>query len=190
MNKYILIFDIKSDWHIGSGEEGGAYADALALKNHLQLPYLPGKSIKGLLRQAFDTAINNAWFADSNVLSDLFGYENEGEYSQGCIQISSAQLSESETDYFLENKGAIKHLFRILQSTAIDKKSGVAKKGALRSIEVVVPMKLRAELTVNGDFPEFQQWLEGALTLVTECGAKRHRGLGAVSVSCQVKGDS
>ncbi|WP_298943931.1 RAMP superfamily CRISPR-associated protein [uncultured Psychromonas sp.] len=190
MNKYILIFDIKSDWHVGSGEEGGAYADALALKNHVNLPYLPGKSIKGLLRQAFETAIDNEWFTDRTVISELFGYENEGEHSQGFIQISSAQLSESETDYFLESKGAIKHLFRILQSTAIDKLSGVAKQGALRSIEVVVPMQLRAELTINGDFPDFQQWLEDALTLVTEFGAKRHRGLGAVSVSCQVKGDS
>lgn len=190
MHNYILSFDIKSDWHIGNGQEGGAYADALVVKNHLNLPYLPGKSIKGLLRQAFQTAVYNQWFADENILKTLFGYENEGEFSQGTIQVSSAQLSEAESDFFLKNKGAMKHLTRVLQSTAIDKTSGVAQEGSLRSMEVAVPMQLRAEITLTDNMPEFNQWLNDAITLITELGAKRHRGLGQVTVTCCQKGES
>jgi len=190
MSSYILTFDIKSDWHIGNGQEGGAYADALVVKNHLNLPYLPGKSIKGLLRQAFQTAIENKWFGDESTLATLFGCESAGEHSQGALQIGSAQLSEHETDFLLENKTAIKHLFKVLQSTSIDNKTGVAKQGSLRSMEIVVPMQLQAEITLNTELVNFQKWLKDAITLVTEFGAKRHRGLGQVTVTCQKKGDA
>ena len=190
MNKYILEFDIKSDWHIGNGHEGGAYAYALVVKNHLNLPYLPGKSIKGLLRQAFETAVDNQWFGDHALLNKLFGYENEGLFSQGIIKVSSAQLSDAETDFFLEKPSAMKYLYRVLQSTAINKQTGVAVEGSLRSLEVTVPMILQAEISLSEDQAEFQQHLIDAITLITELGAKRHRGLGQVTVTCKIKGES
>jgi len=196
MNKYQLIFDIQSDWHIGNGKEGGAYADALVLKDNDNLPYLPGKSIKGLLRHAFSIASVNNWFSDNSkdLLNTIFGNENrEGAKSQGALQLSSARLSSNEQDFFKENKTASKHLYRVLQYTAIEHKSGVAKESSLRSIEVAVPMLLTAELNLNANHPalkdnlelkqQFFTALDQVVPLITELGAKRHRGLGKVFVS-------
>ncbi|MFS2001854.1 hypothetical protein [Vibrio breoganii] len=36
--KLILTVDVISDWHIGSGEEGGAKADSLVLKDGQDYP--------------------------------------------------------------------------------------------------------------------------------------------------------
>jgi len=193
MPSYTLTFDIKSDWHIGSGEEGGAYADALVIKNHLGLPYLPGKSIKGLLRQAFQTAQDNQWFSDTQLdIETLFGRESDALFSQAALQISSAQLSAEESHYFTHNQHAKKHLFRTRHATSIDRLSGVAIEGSLRSMEVAVPMQLQAQLTLHDmqQGQQFERQLSDALTLITEFGGKRHRGLGQVTVSCHLKGKS
>ncbi len=195
MNHYQLNFDIQSDWHIGNGKESGAYADALVLKDNNNLPYIPGKSIKGLLRHAFTTAIDNKWFDDeTDLLNIIFGNENrEGLTSQGALQLSSASLSLNEQTFFKENKTTSKYLYRVLQFTAIDHKSGVASESSLRSMEVTVPMLLTAELNLNSNYPvlkenpkleqNFFSYLEQIVPLITELGAKRHRGLGKVYVS-------
>lgn len=199
MKKYTLVFDIKSDWHIGCGKEGGAYADALTLKDTNRLPYIPGKSIKGLLRDAFQTAADCSWFGTNSdtVVSYLFGEEDrEGTIKQGMIQVSSAMLSTDETEFLTSHssgKNVADHLYRVIQSTAIDQKNGVAKHTSLRSIEVTVPMTLSAEISLNTSHHSFEknpdiqvdfgQWLTDTVTLITELGNKRHRGLGQVTVS-------
>lgn len=195
MHNYLVTFDIKSDWVVGSGKEGGAYADSLCLKNNDGLPYIPGKSLKGLFREAFHSAANNEWF-DREILSLLFGTENDsGLEQQGVIQISSANLSTEESHY-IKSKNAAKHLYRVIQFTAINKTTGTAKKSSLRSMEVTVPMTLTAQIGINTAHPSYQkldqrsqidqhfaQWLTDASTLITEFGGKRHRGLGKVIVS-------
>ena len=41
-----------SNWHCGSGLAAGADVDALVIKDKDGLPYVPGRTIKGLLRDA------------------------------------------------------------------------------------------------------------------------------------------
>src|SRR5690606_10933027 len=43
-----------SHWHMGSGLAGSTYADPIVSKNDRGLPIIPGKTIKGLLRDAAD----------------------------------------------------------------------------------------------------------------------------------------
>jgi CRISPR/Cas system CSM-associated protein Csm3 (group 7 of RAMP superfamily) len=198
-------FNIQSYWHIGSGAEGGAYADALVLKDNQQLPYLPGKSIKGLLRDAFTRAEKNQWFnfactgpdpAEQYSLVDLlFGNENnDGTTNQGILQISSAVLSSQEKNYLSQYPQAKSQLYKVTYSTAIDEETGVAKNTSLRSMEVSVPMLLTAQVAINKTHPEFiknqslfsgklDEWLAQVVIFITELGAKRHRGLGKVVVN-------
>jgi CRISPR/Cas system CSM-associated protein Csm3 (group 7 of RAMP superfamily) len=195
-----LEFIIQSYWHIGTGHEGGAYADALTLKDEQKLPYLPGKSIKGLLRYAFDRSIANHWVPkqlsnDIDMLDLLFGQENtQGNNKQGLLQISSACLTENEVHFLEQNKQAKSMLYKVTYATAIESNTGVAKDGSLRSTEVTIPMTLIANLSLNSKHPSYQKiepqlnenflnWLELALSLITEIGAKRHRGLGKVIVT-------
>lgn len=42
-------------WHCGSGLAAGADVDLLPVKNKKGLPYVPGKTIKGLVREAAET---------------------------------------------------------------------------------------------------------------------------------------
>lgn len=190
MPNYLMTFDIKSDWHIGSGKEGGAYADALCLKDNAGLPYIPGKSCKGLLRDAFQLAANSEWFEEEMVYH-FFGVEDrEGQTQQGMLQISSARLSNEEAHYIVSNN-ATKHLYRVLQSTAIDHQTGTAQNASLRSIEVAVPMQLSANVRLNSSHPDFTNELEqqfyavlsDVVCLISEFGSKRHRGLGQVTVT-------
>ncbi len=202
--KNTLTFAMQSYWHIGAGQEGGAYADALALKNPAGLPYLPGKSIKGLMKEAFKIAQRNNWF-DTNIdslITVLFGCEHTaGSSAQGLLQFTSAELSPEECAYFTAQPSHKKKLYKVIASTAIDAKSGVAKKNSLRSIEVCVPITLNSLVELNTNHPNFQRycdelteklstWLAAVVSLVTELGAKRHRGLGQAFVtSTQVSGE-
>ncbi len=181
-----LQFDIQSNWHIGSGDEGGAYADALALKDEQGLPYIPGRSVKGLLREAMSLACDNEWF-DLNQLKTLFGDEGDGEFTQGKIAVSSATFSAGEKAYFVDKPAAKKHLYQIQHSTAIDHQSGVVKNTSLRSMEVVVPLTLCSQIMINGSEADAQAIID-VLPLITHLGAKRHRGLGQVLVSTKKEG--
>ena len=51
-----LRFEIQSFWHAGSGRGDGAVADATVLRSRAGLPILPGRTVKGLLREACDLA--------------------------------------------------------------------------------------------------------------------------------------
>jgi CRISPR/Cas system CSM-associated protein Csm3 (group 7 of RAMP superfamily) len=195
MTKLKMTFDIQSYWHVGSGEEGGAYADNLCLKNHLGLPYLPGRAIKGLLRSAFELAEQNSWFVskkgETTYLSKfVFGQEGESLSDQGCLVIDSAELSKGEQAYFEQNPSHTIQLFDVHFSTAIDGETGSAKKGSLRSLEVALPMQLISEIEVNATFGDYNKdeiagFLRQVAPLISQLGAKRHRGYGDVLVSVE-----
>ncbi len=190
MTPHAIAFAIQSPWHIGSGEEGGAYADSLMLKDGCGLPYVPGKSVKGLFREAFMQAAENKWFdgvLNQTVIDTLFGQEGNNIVTQGCLHFSSAMLSEPEQAYFQANPQLAAQLFRVVQSTAIDFDSGVAKNTSLRALEVAVPMNLHAPVSWD-DNPYQQQlvsWLSACSCMILALGAKRHRGLGVVRVEIQ-----
>ena len=109
------------------------------------------------------------------------------------LQLSSATLSDDEITFFQQQANAKAHLFRVIQSTKIDHKTGIATDGSLRSMEVSVPMILTSELELNSSHPAFSPELEHAVLpllkaccgLILELGAKRHRGLGQVSVRAE-----
>jgi CRISPR/Cas system CSM-associated protein Csm3 (group 7 of RAMP superfamily) len=191
-----LTFNILSDWHIGSGEEAGAYSDSLVIKSHDLLPFLPGRSIRGLLRESMQLAVDNNWCSAQDLLM-LFGNEGQNLESQGLLRISSANLSSEEQQYLLTNPGAIAKLYRILQFTAIDHQTGVAKDSSLRSMEVAIPMTLTADISLNINHPDYTKdnashllnLLANVCPLIAHLGAKRSRGLGQVEVSAQLKGD-
>lgn len=188
-----LVFDIKSEWHLGAGREGGAYADSLVYKDANGLPLLTGKSIKGLVRQAFCEALKYNWLGklegdqdQASIINFLFGSEGGELDKQGLLQFSSATLSPAEQAYFIENKQAIQHLYRVRHATAIEQNTGVAKEGSLRTMEVVVPMKLIAPLTFIATAKQskhYQDWLKKVLPLICALGGKRRRGLGEVLVT-------
>lgn len=179
-----LKIEILTPWHLGSGREGGAYADSLVSKDHQGLPVLNGKSLKGLLRAACEESMQYQWVdgISKTQLAQLFGIEGSGLSNQGALEVSSATLSETEQAYFIQHPDAIKYLYRIDYHTAIDPRTGTAKDSSLRSTETVIPMTLTASLRLNGvdaaDNTLFLNWLMCSLPLITAVGGKRRRGYG------------
>ena len=72
--------------------------------------------------------------------------------------------------------------------TAVDHESGSALNKSLRSMEVIVPLVLQAEVSVlPGCSPktDWPQLLQKALPLMRGLGSQRNRGLGQVTVTLE-----
>lgn len=171
--KYEIIFH--NDWHCGSGLAAGADVDALVIKDKDGLPYVPGKTVKGLVREAVDILFGR----DIKGYGAVFGRverENEGVRSESFF--TNAVLGKIERDYILANNAAA-YLYRSPASTAIDE-NGIAESNSLRKIQVTVPCTLYGEIyEVNEDMVHF---LEDAMCYIKRMGQWRNRGLGRCTI--------
>ncbi|MCU0325446.1 MAG: RAMP superfamily CRISPR-associated protein [Spirosomaceae bacterium] len=172
--KYRITF--LSDWHIGSGLAGGAEADAIVLKDKSNLPYIPGKTLKGLLKDAFydiNEAKNGKFDKD---ISELFGVVERGELP--TVHFSNAELDEITKTQIIKEKLS-DYLYRNIASTAINK-NGVAESQSLRVMEVTIPLSLVGRITFQNE--KFKESIELALKWVRHVGVNRNRGLGRCKI--------
>lgn len=184
----ILDVQVLSYWRAGTGQDRPGTLDAVCARDEYGLPMIPGKHLKGLLRDAVRRAHGFGWSELTEVC--LFGGEagqqNEGEFQgtiDGRLRVGSAFLSEPERGALKCDDGLAARLFETVRSTKIGP-TGVADPGSLRFEEVAIPMSLEAELTPLGELPgDWHQGLEDALTLVRAIGARRTRGLGRCLLS-------
>ncbi|MFW5983039.1 MAG: RAMP superfamily CRISPR-associated protein [bacterium] len=177
MEKIRYQIEFLSDWHVGSGLDAGAKADNLVLKDDDGLPFIPGKTIKGLLKDAlYEMAEVNQ--IDSNHLYKLMGKDaNEKENipsEKGNAYFSNASLPETERKDLINNN-LQEHLYRTISSTRINDK-GVADRGSLRTMEVCMPVVLEGEIEYKNS--EHKAILEIALKWTRHLGVNRNRGLG------------
>lgn len=164
-----------SNWQCGSGLAAGADVDALVIKDKNGLPYVPGRTIKGLLREAAVILTN-----DIECVNRLFGVSgSEIDHKTGCAFFGNATLPSAEYQYILEQK-LTKHLFQSFTSTSIDE-NGIAKDNTLRKIETVVPCKLEGEI-INVTAGS-EQMLEDAMHFIKRMGTGRNRGYGRCKIS-------
>ncbi len=200
---YNLRFEIQSYWQAGSGRGGGALVDTLVQKNVHDLPFLPGRTIKGLLRDAVYRA--EEWgHLPIKTTHCLFGSDApvEGmtrlETEAGALAFSDAVLppdvsmwlSHPDTDSQLRQA-----LFRQISATAVEAATSCAIDKSLRTIEVTVPLTLTSSIMVLNDkrlntidWGNGREWLdcfEPCLKLIRAVGASRSRGLGRVSVKLE-----
>ena len=188
-----------SDWHAGSGLTSGVDIDALPVKDGQNLPYVPGKTIKGLLRAAAfellaasDENITSAWIYQvfgpdtdsdpeetiSTTVSDKlynFKLKNLGE-----AFFTNATIAEKvAADIVVE--GLTPFLYRSLSSTRLDSITGTATDTSLRKMEVVIPMELSGEILW---LPENSlSSMRACMAMVKQLGQNRHRGLGRCTFS-------
>lgn len=159
-----------SDWHCGSGLSGGAEADAIVIKDELNLPYVPGKSIKGLIRDALLEISDVNFSLSRESISSILGTAE----STSAIYFSNAELPKPEK---LEIAGDLSHfLYRNIASTRIES-SGTAKEGSLRFKEITMPLALEGKIA-GIQTEEQAKILKMALQWVRGLGVNRNRGLG------------
>ncbi|MDE5997220.1 MAG: CRISPR-associated protein [Muribaculaceae bacterium] len=180
-----------TDWHCGSGLAAGADVDALVVKDPQGVPYIPGKTVKGLIREAAEDIIRFRSGKDKELDSvrhrfaiEAFGYfdgksETEGErpeMTRGTAYFTNALLPEHEQASIVD--GSLQpYLFRTISSTAIDN-NGIAVDHSLRRMEVTVPCTLEGEILNLPDDEDFRKIITDAMRYVKRLGQNRNRGLG------------
>ena len=171
-----------TDWNCSSGLTGNAYIDIAALRDKDGFPYIPGKTIKGLLR---DAAKNLD--IDDKAEKEIFGSEkkkagdkSEDENKQGCAYFSNAEICEEVRNALKNDAKKKQYLFREIASTAIDSDTGVAKDKSLRKIEVVIPLTLFGMIECE---EEYKKTLVDCMSFVKRLGLNRNRGLGRCEFS-------
>lgn len=195
---YSLKAEFLTYWHIGTGRGSGQNLDALVEKDEHGLPYIPGKTIKGLFR---DACYKMDKWQSTHYTDLLFGVrtaedeQTRDETTPGRLRFGNLNLIER--DYLIQpdkqgdeaKSKLIPHLFQTQASTAIDEETGSAKEKSLRMIEVVIPAKLEGGIeylpSIHDEKPpmsleELAKLLEQAASLITHIGANKNRGMGRV----------
>jgi len=164
-----------SNWHCGSGLAAGADVDSLVIKDQNRLPYIPGRTLKGLFRDAA-TILSD----DEDTIGIIFGVSGDKEdHKTGCAFFGNATIPVAEYQYIVEQELA-SHLYQSFASTSIDEK-GIAKDHSLRKIETVVPCKMEGEILNIPDGAE--HILEDAMHYIKRIGTGRNRGFGRCKIS-------
>lgn len=162
-------------WHIGSGLSGGIKADSLVLKDPNNLPYIPGKTIKGLFKNASaELSSFSQYYINQLEVQKAFGLAGYQEESASQLFFSDAQLPEAEVNAILKEKIS-ESLYEVISSTKINE-NGVAEHKSLRQLEVTVP------LTLFGFIQDFEgkyfEMLSKSAPMIKYIGLNRNRGLG------------
>jgi len=174
-------------WHCGSGLSAGTDVDALVIKDKDGLPFIPGKTIKGLVREAVENYLqftNKAKQYEIDFKQTFGLFSGNEDFSQGQAFFSNANLSDEERTVILDKKMQ-DYLYNKVTSTAIGE-DGIAKDHSLRAMETVVPCTLIGTIT---DIPETMiDIIEKSLGLIKRMGQKRNRGLGRCEFKVLKKG--
>ena len=166
----VIKYEIKflDFWHMGSGISGGSKLDNFVLKDKNKIPFISGKTIKGLVREAAEI------LGDENFIKECFGFE---ETIQAKTYFSNATVKDKES---IISHNLAPYLYKKLSFTSINQ-DGVADDNSLREIEVVVPLTLEGEILNVPDI--YTENMIKALKMVKRMGLNRNRGLGR----CQIK---
>ena len=199
-----LKLTFKSDWHIGTGAGIPGSVDRQVLRDGDGLPYVPGKTLTGILRDAAEWAADardqleggNRW---KETLFSLFGEQPENYYNRDIptprearsakIGVGSARLSEDvrrcvvNADRAGRDSGLVlsSALVQVRPGVKIDPKTGRALEKHLFSSERARwDCALYAEVAyLNGDLePDEEALLGDAIKAVRRIGGKRRRGAG------------
>lgn len=193
MTAATLKIEIRSDWHPGTGRGSGFHLDALTHEGADGLPRLPGRTLKGLLRDALYRAEAWGWSeVPEGSTEAIFGAraDLDGKTTAGLLRVADATLPAEVAAYLTteEGKPLIPGLYRERFSTAIDPQTGVAAGRSLRGMRVVVPLTLFApvaEVPGVAPVPGWRKRLAAVLPLIDAVGAQRTRGLGRAVLTWQ-----
>lgn len=174
----VIVFDILSFWQVGSGSGDMGTFDSRAARNDQGLPVIPGRQVKGLCRQAVRDA-EKFGLVGAGTGRAMFGDQPPvGDPTPGALRFASAELPEADRAALIGRHDLITALFVTRRSTALNNQ-GTALRHSLRMDELVIPLRLRAEVWPLPSVPaDWQEMLARALTMLTAVGADRTRGLG------------
>jgi CRISPR-associated protein Csx10 len=206
MEKFKIKITPLSYFLAGSGE-GSALIDADIVFHQNGFPYLPGKRIKGLLRESALEVLEMQGSSDpENPVNLLFG-KADAEHAVGKLQFDNWHLDNWDTlvdelplaklnnkyalearsinNYALEAGNIKKYFTAEIQQTAVDD-TGIAQKRSLRNYRVLLPngnksIAFESCVLINKALTEEEKELiERACINLRYAGTRRNRGFGKI----------
>lgn len=195
MNNLILIlyFQLKSDAIFGSAERSETGIDVEIQHDAWGCPYLPGRTLKGLLREQCAEILDN--LAIANKLANweipairLFGKHGSGTQDLVILHFQDAQLNSSVRKKLVSeieanrvtSQEVLEALTGLRSQTALDGWSGVAREKSLRTARVILRnTSFEAPLFFNADpISNDLHLLAACVRALRRCGTNRNRGTG------------
>lgn len=181
--------EFKTYWQISTGRGAGHYMDSIIDKDQDGLPYVSGKTLKGLFRSAVEKLEH--WQTEQNQQTQqLFGTttgQNRSETTAGELLFTSLKLTEQEINSLNESPELKRMLTTSVSSTKIDTETGVASNKSLRTQEVALPLKLTGNISLTDNsktsLEDIIQILSEAAPFITNIGSKKSRGYGQVTIT-------
>lgn len=184
MNYKIKFYSI---WHCGSGLSAGADLDSLVIKDKNRMPFIPGKTLKGLIKEAVEDYLSLSEKNKEQNIQDLF-YKTFGDEKNGIVGdafFSNASLNTDEYNAIIADK-LQKYLYVGISSTAIDETTGTADPHSLRRMQGVVPCTLYAE--INNIPLKMEDVIKKGISMIKRMGQNRNRGFGRCDFQICEKG--
>ena len=169
-------------WHCGSGLSSGSDLDLLVIKDEAGIPFVPGKTIKGLLREAVEELYTLTKEVEDVTIVKAFGdspkrystINADGVDATGCCFFKNAELKQELKEKIKEAQ-LNKFFYQSIASTKIDI-NGIAEENSLRRMEVTIPCVLHGEILNVPD--DIKDLIIKGLKFIKRLGQSRNRGLG------------
>lgn len=198
--QYWLKIDLLSDTTLGRGDGVAGVVDTEVQHDVYGLPYLSGKTLKGLLAatcaellMALETAVPEQISAWQQSAQQLFGAPGSLLGQMGSLHVGDAKLPPSlqqAVAYDIANKSwqreeVLASLTTLRRQTAMDAETGAPREETLRTVRVILrDMPFVAQLDFVDEAPS-----SNTLALLAACakalrraGTDRNRGRGRIRV--------
>lgn len=195
-----LKFTLLSDTAFGRGDGVAGLVDAEVLHDPYGLPYLGGKTLKGLLAAECTEILYALKQAEHPQMAEwedaarfLFGRPGSRADDIGRMIVGNAQLPEDlrmliQADFRLLNeqekgkrqRANLESLTALRRQTAVDEQSGASKDNTLRTTRVIVRgTTFTARLDFTEPISDHARWLLAAcVQSFHRAGTNRNRGYG------------
>lgn len=201
---YWLKFTLLSDTTFGRGDGVAGLVDAEVQHDRYGLPYLGGKTLKGLLGAACAEVLSALEKSEASDLSDwqtaaafLFGVPGSGPEHAGKLKVGDAKLPpdlrlkiaaafppndepEKQQQMRLDNLNSLTTLRR---QTAMDSETGAPKEHTLRTMRVILkgtPFIAQLDFLEAGN-EKAHALLAATVKAFSRAGTGRNRGTGRLT---------
>ncbi len=197
MKSYNLKIKLLSNTIITNGEGWAGVVDTEIIADNLGVPYIPARRLKGILKDsAFE--VHNMFITAGVKIDNIDGlFGKSGSNSHSAFMISDAIVDDYESsrewlEYLISKNDLSRmdiynYFTGIINTTAIDEKSGVVKYRSLRNHRYIKPgMEFISKITINDDSNKLiEEFLLYAVQNLNFIGLKRNRGFGHIDASLQ-----
>ncbi len=187
-----------SEFALSTGIGDGHLADSTVARDHEGIPCLPGRAIKGALREG-------AWLLSRRLprlglerpLRILFGTRSQdlATNESGALTVSQGLLERGMRDILLgvpreERELQVRDLLTTRTQTALEPGKATVKRGSLRVIECGMPgLRFESRIEVDDSCGIDPQWLwqylRCACAATKGMGSSRSRGLGICELTLE-----